>query len=392
MTAWKLALAIVVIAATTSAATLTVPLVKPGSSDIVSAVDVTPEYARTLQRVLIAIPDSERDARTTHERVDPKFVSAVYDELLTAIPAYTEIGIIVRARDRDAVLEWTHLFNRRDDIHLHFVRGLENEIDLWTQDLGEYYEVAGDGRFLVSAVPHRKMTRAHAIAESRERVARVVFGKSMVVRADFVFEAGNLLFDKVDNRLRVLVGEDVVTRTINSAQLGGHLLTETLVAARISRQFGGAETVILRGQQEGGLIHLDQAFVLLKDRQVVLTSVPGPESPEQKVLTQYREQLEWLGYDVLELPTAVDDVRNYRASLNALPFTDLNTGENVVIFPVFPGEVLAEAQLALRAQDLVGKAAAAYELFERAGYAPVPIRDVAHTVGGNTHCIANIVY
>jgi hypothetical protein len=70
---------------------------------------------------------------------------------------------------------------------------------------------------------------------------------------------------------------------------------------------------------------------------------------------------------------------------------DAETGQKKIIFPVFPGEVKVAAQGRLTRDHLTGKALAAYRAYEAAGYLPIPIRDFAHIVGGNTHCIANVL-
>lgn len=317
---------------------------------------------------------------------------AVYHELLTAIPEYSEIDIIARARDRDTVLDWNHLFDEHDDIHLHFVREPADEVDLWTQDLGEYFETNGQGRFLVSALPHRSMGTSRAVATSRESIAKRIFGPSAVISAKFVFEAGNLLFDRTESGLRVLAGEDVVTHSIESARLDGERLEARDVAREVSKQFGGAEVIVLEGDQGGGLFHIDQAFVILRDGKIILNMLPEMGTEEAVTLAGYREQLASLGYEVFELPANLDDIQHYRTSLNALPFTHRDSGRDMVIFPVFPGQVVADAPRELASQHLRGDAATAFSLFEHAGYEPLPVRDYAHISGGNTHCIANILY
>jgi hypothetical protein len=40
---------------------------------------------------------------------------------------------------------------------------------------------------------------------------------------------------------------------------------------------------------------------------------------------------------------------------------------------------------------LGGKAAVAFDLYRDLGYEPSPLRDVTHTLGGNTHCIVNVL-
>lgn len=350
---------------------------------------VVPEYDRHIERVLIMVP--ERDGDQGRGTADPRFVRAVYDELLTAIPSYSEVGIVAQARDRETVLGWSRLYDARDDIHLHFVRASEETVDLWSQDLGEYVFVNGEGRFLVSALPHPSMGTARAAAQSRANIARRIFGAA-VISADFVFEGGNVMFDRTPEGLRVLVGEDVVGHTVESARRHGRRVTKNDVVERVARRFGAAEVVVLAGEQSGGLFHIDQAFALLREGKAVLQTPSETRSREAVLLSGYRAQLTALRYEIFEMPTSVEAIRRYQTSVNVLPFTDLQTGEDVVIFPVFPGEVAVNAPVVLSKEHLIGKAALAYAVFERTGYAPRPVRDVSHVSGGNTHCITNVLH
>ena len=186
-------------------------------------------------------------------------------------------------------------------------------------------------------------------------------------------------------------GEDIVRHTIESERLAGRRLSEHAVAERVSRQFGGAEVAILRGDQGGGLVHIDQAFVVLRGGKLLLNTLTGVPSAERDLLEGYREQLEYLGYEILELPNSLDDIRAYRNSANLVPFRHFLTGEDHAIFPVFLGEVRAGATASLGLDDLVGKAAHLRSLLEAAGYKPLPVLDLTHIVGGNTHCIANVL-
>jgi hypothetical protein len=56
----------------------------------------------------------------------------------------------------------------------------------------------------------------------------------------------------------------------------------------------------------------------------------------------------------------------------------------------FPGELSEDATVVDR-RALGGKAAVAFDLYRDLGYEPSPLRDVTHTLGGNTHCIVNVL-
>jgi hypothetical protein len=318
-------------------------------------------------------------------------VYAAHQELLLALPQYTQVDVIVQETNIEAVLQWDHLFRVRDNVHLHIVRNSTWEVDLWTQDLGEAVYVDGFKRLLVSAPPDGADTPAKGIAHARTEVARKVFGPVNVIEARFVFEGGNVLFDRVGGRLRALVGESVVRDSAETARRQGRSLSEGDAIKQIARGFGVLEAVVLRGTQPRHLPHIDQAFVLLRGQNAVIQQISDSDSAEGKLLRSYREQLERLGYRTLPLEVTLDDVKQYRTSVNAIPFYNRETKTDTVIFPVFPGEVKDGAPTVLKKKHLLGKALAAYELFLSAGYEPLPIRDVAHVVGGNAHCITNAI-
>jgi agmatine/peptidylarginine deiminase len=356
---------------------------------------VVPEYDRALERVLISFPDAEslhwNGLAGEPVPSNAEFVHAAFHELLVAMPDYTEISIVFRVRDRAAILEWDQLFETHSNLRLHVMQSAADELDMWSQDFGEFIRINGDDRFLVSAIPHSSMGASHHMAEARHRIAASIFGEAKVVTARFVFEGGNLLFDRVNGRLRVLIGENDIRFSKDSLARQGFSMSERTVAETISKQFGGAEVVVLRGRQTERLPHIDQAMILLRGGVAVLTTLDD-DSQEARLLEGYREQLESLRYRILELPHSAADIEQFRTSVNAVPFTHRDSGKDMVIFPVFPGEVREDAPTILRESDLIGKASATYKAFRAARYHPLPVRDVAHAAGGNIHCITNVIY
>lgn len=344
------------------------------ASDVRDAqIDVVPEYDRTLERVLISFPDAEsihwggRSVGLAPSNVD--FVHAAFRELLLAIPDYTEVSIVFRDRDRAAILKWDQLFETHSNIHLHIMRSAADELDLWSQDFGEFIRLRGEGRFLVSDIPHSSMGASHLMAKARRRIAVSIFGEAKVVTAPFIFEGGNLLFDRVDGLLRVFVGENDIRYSSDSLARQGFSMNARSVAQMISKQFGGAEVIVLRGRQTEQLRHIDQAMVLLRGGVAVLTTI-NDGTQEARLLEGYGEQLASLGYRILELPHSATDIEQSWMSTNAVPFRHRDSGEDTVIFPVFPGEVRDGAPSILRETDLIGKAAASYDTFREAGYHP----------------------
>ncbi|HXV63942.1 MAG TPA: hypothetical protein VEK15_24800, partial [Vicinamibacteria bacterium] len=72
------------------------------------------------------------------------------------------------------------------------------------------------------------------------------------------------------------------------------------------------------------------------------------------------------------------------------PYVDKTTGQRRLLFPIFPGE-LAEGALAVNRETLRAKGRRAFDLYQELGYEASPVRDLTHHLGGNTHCIVNVL-
>ena len=223
------------------------------------------------------------------------------------------------------------------------------------------------------------------MSADRRRVAEIVFGEESVVEAPFVFEGGNLAFD----RGLVLVGRNDVSRTIAAS---GETLSRREVLDDVAATFGGIEVIEMGKEPQSPLLqHIDQAFVLLEDRAAVACRLEGGGlEVEARQLRYYADQLRDLGYRVSFLDHRASDLTRYRSSVNVVPFFDREAGRRRVLLPVFPGE-LSEGATFVDRRALGGKAAVAYDLYRDLGYEPSPLRDVTHTLGGNTHCIVNVL-
>jgi hypothetical protein len=357
-------------------------------------VEVRPEYERTLKRVYFSIPDEYHGAREA--AVDPHrhvaFVQHAYAELIAALPPYTRIDVAVSNTSDAALVERLRATAGPRPFQTHVIERLHADLDMWAQDLGERMLVDGDERFLVPMPIDPAVAYNGELSLWRRRVSQTLFGSNLL-EADFVFEGGNLAFDRVDGRLRVFVGYNDVLLTIENYRRLGRRLDADAVKGLVSATFGGAEVVVVgREQQSPRLFHLDQAFMLLADNVAVVNRLVGPPTREQRQLEATRTALEGLGYRTIPIDHTQADIEGYRTSTNGVPFVDADTGEKKVIFPVFPGEVRGTPQGRLTLDHLTGKALAAFRAYEAAGYHPIPIRDFAHIVGGSTHCITNVVY
>jgi len=332
---------------------------------------VLPEYQRTLSRALVCFPDASRG---TDPATLSRFLEAAFRDLRSLLPLYTRIE--VAARTQPAELE---------SGGLHLVDDPGVEVELWAQDLGEPVLHDGRERFLVASPMPPSMGPASKMSVDRRRVAEIVFGSESVVEAPFVFEGGNLAFDK---RL-VLVGRNDVSRTVASSR---ETRSRRQVLDTVAATFGGIEAVEMGNEPQSPLLqHLDQAFVLLDERVAVVCRLEGGGlEREERQLRHVAGQLRDLGYRVSFIDHRASDLEGYRSSVNVVPFYDRVAGRKRVLLPIFPGELREQATVADR-KALLGKAARAYDLFLDLGYEPSPLRDVTHPLGGNTHCILNVL-
>ncbi|MEZ5285026.1 MAG: hypothetical protein R2712_09505 [Vicinamibacterales bacterium] len=147
------------------------------------------------------------------------------------------------------------------------------------------------------------------------------------IAADFVFEGGNLAFDRIGSRTRVFIGYNDVRLTIENHARQGHEMSVDDVRGLVSEDFGGAEVVVVGRQQQSPLLfHLDQAFTLLDGQVAVVNRIVGPASPEQRQLQATESQLKALGYRRLPSSTRAGRRRRLPGSTNAVPFVDAATG------------------------------------------------------------------
>jgi hypothetical protein len=332
---------------------------------------VRPEYERTLSRALVTLPDASGD---TDPASLARYLEAAFRDLRTVLPSYTVLEVAARTPR-------TELPGAR----LHRVEDPSIEIELFAQDVGEPVVVGGEERFLVARRMPDSMGPPSRMSANRKRVAEIVFGEGAVIEASFVFEGGNLAFDED----RVLIGTNDVSRTIACSE---GTRSRRQVLEDVAAAFGGVEAVEMGNEPPSPLLqHIDQAFVLLHDRVAVACRlVGGGRENEERQLRRHADQLRELGYRILFLDHETSDVSGYRSSVNVVPFYDREAARKRILLPVFPGE-LKEGTTALDRSALTGKAARAFDLYRDLGYEPGPIRDVTHALGGNTHCILNVL-
>jgi agmatine/peptidylarginine deiminase len=330
---------------------------------------VRPEYERALERALVCFPDASRE---TDPASLARFLQAAFRDLRSALPSYTALHVAARGGETEGA-------------HVHVVGDPSIEIELWAQDVGEPMVIDGRERFLVSRRMPASMGQPAKMSADRKRVAEIVFGEDSVLDAPFVFEGGNLAFDSG----RVMVGTNDISRTLACP---GESRNRRQVLDDIGETFGGVEVIEIGRETQSPLLqHIDQAFVLLDGKNAVACRVDGGGlDAESRQLQHYVGQLGELGYRVHYLDHTASDLSGYRSSINVVPFIDRESKRGRILLPVFPGEVRESAKVADRGA-LVGKAARAFDLYRDLGYEPSVVRDVTHPLGGNVHCVLNVL-
>lgn len=290
---------------------------------------------------------------------------------------------------------------------IHGVQIDEFQGDQWAQDFGESVVENGQSKFLIpmqiepndfSDTLRTDMQRLR----KRRNVSQQYFGEKAIITAPFYFGGGNLTCDYVNGQLTVFIGSGDVTRTIDIYSELGRRLSPADVAALISEQFHGAPVVIMGHLEQHSQLnfHIDQSFIFLQDQRVVMNMYDPHGVRESDIEIEYVQQqqeyyiqqLEALGYDVHLLQNTGRDLELSYSSINAVPFVHKMTGEPTIIFPVFPNEIEGDFKDRNNLVDrLLGKAQAAYHLYAKLGYTPIPVRDFANIHLGNTHCLTNVL-
>lgn len=375
------------------------------ASERTRELEVRPEYERYLEEVIMFIPGAYADPNEGYPYI------ITYLDFFARLPSYTRVKIIAETRMEERirrVLEETPISNRYDLLLVSDRdRRRAQYLDIWTQDFGEV--VWRDGKFLFLVpmeFPQGRREASYAErtmaiqTRDRKRILIEAFGATSVRETPFYFEGGNMTFDRAGNEmLRVFVGYNDIDKTVAAYEALGRRITPQEIESLISREFGGAEVVVMGVQpQSKYTFHLDQSFLLLAKKTVVINKPAG--SADNYTIQQqsfYRAQLEGLGYTLFSIVHTQDDLAAYRSSVTAVPFVDRETNTRKVIFPVFEGEtrqswdLLGKTTEPLQPEDLLGKARRAYNVYERAGYEPLPIRETTSPQGSAIHCLTNVI-
>lgn len=375
-----------------------------------------PEYKRQLRRVVVSLAMRDTSLSRHHQ-------------ILSNLPDYTRILMLLPEDNRDLIRSQLTEASYRDrvefvpykatslnDSRLWLLFGESEELvqvdlddsqpetfdgSMWAQDLFEVMTDSSDQVLLVQPLVHKwfyrsnsgpspSITRDNLYVEALRQVGFAT------VTTPLSFYGGNILVDETDDGQRIaFCGSDVLTAT---GTVWNSFSDRERTVSKIIGDLKSAlnvDQVIVPDPDNGQpclMYHLDQAMLLLPDMVVAIPRLVGslPEKSDEagkimdvkRFLTELRILMQRLGYRLVEIETSVQDVLNYRHSVNAIPYVDAQTDRKSLLMPVFiSGEEDLEAGL------IAGNRAR----LESLGYEVVFVPTNADELRGGIHCIVNVI-
>lgn len=363
-------------------------------------VEITPEYQRNIEKILLAIP--------TSQEFSPKFIHRIYHDLLIKLPLYSNIQILIKSKQVDNFrkliknIQKNFPINLEKRIKMQIIDDGDN-LDLWAQDFGELVKIDGEETFIIPADLREDIFLEAAVSRDIRR-KKVISEKLKeqgikIIQADIYFDGGNVTFDRTEKGMRLFVGYADVYYSRHNKATDEEKISPQGFAKKMSRIFGGAEVVVM-GNREliGDCFHIDQAFIILDNKKVVINQCEqrcmdaNADVDINEQLKYYKAQLEALGYETIVINNTPEQIRNSFSSTNAIPFVDKISGVKKILVPVFPDEIKSESvkKKEIGLNDLQGKGIGAYMAYIKAGYEPIFVRDHSYIDKGNIHCISNV--
>ncbi len=376
---------------------------------------IVPEYERRMERIVVSISDADA-------------VPEYHHELLSCLPDYTGIELMVPDGHLDAIKEWiedkpygdrvrlvAYDPQHRNGARLYLLLPDEDQLvvvdtedyrlgsqhgTLWAQDLFEAATASGHRTLLLTACAHKCFQseidrRDRRVISDNAYLACLDSGNTEVQRTQLAFKGGNVLVDELAGKRLVFCGYDSVrsTRTVWQAFEG-----KELSDAQTVQMFQGAlaaDRIVLVGgarPQPELMYHLDQAMLLLADGVVGVAKVVGerprlePDASRirqvEAFLVKLRPVLTNLGYTVVDIDTTVENVLKYQHYVNAIPYVDKSTGQRTLLMPVFP------TATTVRDKEIIRKNT---QILESLGYTVVHVPTRAYELTGGIHCLVNVL-
>lgn len=385
-------------------------------TDRIHDLSIKPEYDRQLRRIVVSLAKRDTTLELQHE-------------VLAALPDYTRILLLlpetnlelINSKLSDKVYKdrvefvtykatslknsrvWM-LFPEKDK----FVEVSIGETDteshsgsIWAQDL---FEVMTDssGHVLLVQPLVQKWFSMNSERPTRNISSDNAFSKNLskvgleTLTVPLAFFGGNILIDETADGQRIAfcgINMLATTRIIRSAIADEHLADEQITEdLRVALN---VDQVVIPGAGEIQpylMYHLDQAMLLLSDHVVAISKVVGslPEKASEareimdvkRFLAVLRSQLLQLGYRLVDIETSVENLLHCQHYVNAIPYTDFETGRKTVLMPTFRS-AQADSDRELIARNT--------ERLESLGYEVVYVPTIADELRGGIHCLVNVL-
>ena len=199
--------------------------------------------------------------------------------------------------------------------------------------------------------------------------------------------------DIVDGRTIAFCGGDILRHTQAVKEDFPHMVAPPEQLPELIRQYLGVQDVLIAGYNQPTLMfHLDQAMMLLGNQKAVVLTVSGPFPEERKkrrlvndvmtFTTGLKKRLKERGYSIILIEATADDVLNYRLPTNGIVFTNAETGELTMFYPVFSS------------RDGTGYTEAERRNMDRltaAGLKVIPLFTENYKLRGGPHCMINVL-
>lgn len=377
---------------------------------------ITPEYKRTMKRIVISL--AKRDITLNH-----------HHELLVRLPEYTKIILLVPESNfklikaelqnrpyrkrvefvlynekqvKDAVFYL--LFPEKDKLIQVETKGYHTTYQqgtLWAQDL---FEVAmkPDGQIILLISDVYKWfnmqgdKKSLKVVSDNSYLARLITVGMEVRKLPVTFDGGNILVDELNAKRIVICGGNVLrnTRTVWKSTREATPTNSQIIT--MIKKFMCVDEVIIVGksipQPSSLMFHLDQAMIFLENGIVGVTNVVGKYSNTahkadeieevERFLSELRLDLMDLGYKIVNIDTSVRNLVNHQHYVNAIPYIDAETGQRTLLMPIF-----SSTQTHFE-KELVKKNTA---IFKSLGYQVVHIPTESYNINGGIHCLVNVL-
>ena len=389
----------------------TVRLIPDVYAEDSNSIRIAPEYERTMKRVLVTL-----DA--AHPTLD------LQEDLLEKLPKYSKIILLAPQDHYDGLsgtLKHKPYGNRVtvvpfksewvDDGSLEFIVQECDQLKgehikehlplqwgtLWAQDL---FEVGWNDSCLTILTPALHM--AYWFRNNLDKVNPVsdidylysLTSQGIAVkRLPFVFSGGNMLVDSIDGKTIAICGGDILRHTKAVKDRFPHMVVPPEELPGLIRSYLGVQDVVIAGYNQPTLMfHLDQAMILLGSHSAGVLTVIGPFPEERRkrslvddvmrFTTSLKKRLIEQGYTIIPIETTADDVLNYRLPTNGIVYTNAETGELSVLYPVFSSR--DGARYTEEEQHNMDSLTAA-------GLKVIPLFTENYKLRGGPHCMINVL-